>query len=993
MRFGECRREYPLFIGEEMVVHKSPFNDNWEYTNIDIDSNKELIPCKTLFTPVVLPHDYTMENPFDKQNPSGHQGGYVRTGTLWYRKWFSWDTENANTVLALFEGIYNNSTVYLNGVQVGGRPYGYSSFSVDLSQHIHSGVNLLAVRVDGAKEPSTRWFNGQGITRPVWLLTGPQVHFAVDGVYVRTQFDELQKRALLKVECRVVNLSTRQKSTLKISIKDPYGKVVAEKTIKEHLERGESTFVGKLHIENPSLWSCETPELYSCHTSICGEGCAETDIANVRFGIRTIEFRPNKGFYLNGEHTVLKGVCMHHDGGCVGAAVPKALWKKRIEQLKEMGCNAIRTAHNPFDPAFYDICDQLGMMVLDEAFDGWDINKVEHGYGTLWDEWHETDLKDFIIRDRNHPCVILWSIGNEVLQMNPDITKELMNIIRELDDTRPITAGVQQCSEVSDKNRALLDVAGYNDGGGACFIYERDHEKRPDQLFIATEAPHSFQTRGFYRTQTWWRDKNQPRQEIENLTEEEVFFDQNIHYNSSYDNSGVRTCARDSWAFVEKYPYLCGEFRWTGYDYVGEAFPYTWPSKTHNFGVIDTANFPKDHYYLYQSMWSKKKMLHILPHWTHPGIPAGTQIPVWIYTNVQEVELWLNGRSLGRQRKGGKKELSWLVPYEPGCLTAKAFEESREILTQTVHTAGTPEKLQIENEPMQEEATILSQLSFSIRDANGYFVPNANLVSGIYVSGDVELLGSDNGAIDDMTPFYEKKRRSFNGLGMYLLRYKPDDVQAYAVVASILGDTYFDYATRISLDVQVVSLGGSEHPECEVYYSLNGSEPDSNNGILYTGAFEIAETCRVRMAVFQNHRKLIELADVFFKGRPTPVIDKTHLNHEVDTEYPLGPFSDRICGEWTDGSCTYCFMPTGIITRSLGNLTSTLGHWWYDFPADFLETPDYAGMGEIWLTTGDKMSISLESQVADKLILDNRSNALGNIAVNIPEVVLYRKGR
>lgn len=973
-------------------MHKLSFNEDWEYTNIDIDSNKELVSCKTLFKPVTLPHDYTMENPFDKQNPSGHQGGYVRTGTLWYRKWFTWDEEKPSVVMILFEGVYNNSTVYLNGVMVGGRPYGYSSFVVDLSQNIRSGVNLLAVRVDGTKEPSTRWFNGQGITRPVWLLTGPLVHFAVDGIYVNAQFDALQKQAAVNVECRLVNRSSHQTGTLRICIKGPSGKVVAEKQLDGNIVQGENRFAYTLNIENPMLWSCDTPELYLCEVSVCGQESEVTDATNVWFGIRTIEFRPKQGFYLNGEHTLLKGVCMHHDGGCVGAAVPTALWRKRIGQLKEMGCNAIRTAHNPFDPAFYDVCDQMGMMVLDEAFDGWDINKVQYGYGTLWNEWHQTDLRDFIVRDRNHPCVILWSIGNEVLKMNPEITKELMNIIRELDDTRPITAGIQQCTEVSDSNRAMLDVAGYNDGGGACFIYERDHEKRPDQLFIATEAPHSFQTRGFYRTQTWWRDKNQPRQEIENLTEEEIFFDQNIHYNSSYDNSGVRTCARDSWSFVERYPYLCGEFRWTGYDYIGEAFPNTWPSKTHNFGIIDTANFPKDHYYLYQSMWSRKKMLHILPHWTHPALPVGTQVPVWIYTNAQEVELWLNGRSLGRQSKAGKKELSWMVPYEPGALMAKAYEEGKEILTQTVYTAGTPEKLKIENEPMREENTILAQLSFSIRDKRNHFVPNANLVCGIYTSQGVELLGADNGAIDDMTPFYESNRRSFNGLGMYLIRYKPDDEQAYVVVGSILGDTYFDDSTRISLDVQWVALGRGAQPTYEVYYSLNGKEPNPENGILYTGAFKITDTCRVKMAVFHNHQKLIEVADVFFKGRPAPVEDKTHLNHEVEAEYPLGPFSDRICGKWTDGNCVYNFMPNGTIIRILGSVTSTLGHWWYDFPADFLETPDYAGMGEMWLTTGEKMPMYLESQTADRLILDNKENVLGNIAVNIPEVVLYKEG-
>ena len=273
----------------------------------------------------------------------------------------------------------------------------------------------------------------------------------------------------------------------------------------------------------------------------------ERDVSVDQFGFRTIEFVANKGMYLNGVHTKLKGMCLHHDAGCLGAAAWEEVWKKRLLMLKEMGCNAIRTTSNPYPSMILKLCDELGLLVMDECFDGWDVPKAPHDYGYFWAEHYKEDLTDFINRDKNHPCIFIWSIGNEVLKMRSELTKELMEIVRSVDQSRLITCGVNDVTEVSDSNRAVLDVAGYNDGGGACFLYDYDHEKRPDQLMIATEAPHTLQTRGFYRTLTWWRDKNQPRMEIPNLTEEEVFTDQKLYYSSSYDNCGVRTCTRDSW--------------------------------------------------------------------------------------------------------------------------------------------------------------------------------------------------------------------------------------------------------------------------------------------------------------------------------------------------------------------------------------------------------------------------------------------------------------
>lgn len=968
-------------------MQKCSFNEGWEFTNIDLPADAISSRCMTVFSPVSLPHDYTVENPFDKSNPSGHQGGYVRTGTLWYRKFWTLQEIPAHLFL-LFDGVYSNAEIFINGQKVYEREYGYISFCVEATEYLRPGINLVAVRVDGSREPSTRWFNGQGITRNVWVLEAEPIYIAHDSVFVAPK-EIADTGAVLQVEAGIVNPFAEEQSVqVDVEILDQQGKAVARQSCTVLLKTGQTTVYKTISLPYPHRWNLEDPYLYTAEIKSRSSGRGGQDAVRVRFGVRTTEFRPREGFFLNGKHTLFKGVCMHHDGGCVGAAVPKALWRKRILQLKKMGCNAIRTAHNPFNPEFYDLCDELGIMVMDEIFDGWERPKVEYGYGTIWEKCHVRDLTDFILRDRNHPCIMLWSIGNEVLDMRTQTTQELMGIIRALDPTRKITAGVQGTGRVSEDNRAVLDVAGYNDGGGACFLYEQDHEKRPEQLFIATEAPHSFQTRGFYRTQTWWRDKNQPRQEIENLTEQEIFFDQSIHYNSSYDNSGVRTCARDSWSFVEQYPYLCGEFRWTGYDYLGEAFPYTWPSKTHSFGVLDTANFPKDHYYLYQSLWGDAPVLHILPHWTHPTMEKGTSIPVWVYTNLEAVELFLNDVSLGRQERQNRKNLQWCVPYQPGRLVAKGYVHNELVLVEEVKTAKTAEEICLEPEILSEEnEPSIVQLTVRVQDGTGTFVPVSNAVTGIILPRTIQLLGSDNGAIDDMTPLKSSIRKAFNGLCMYLLRVDAQHGDAEGAVGAILGDSYFDEETVVTLKVCPFALATTPVKSYDIFYTTDGTVPTSSSR-RYTGSFAITETTVVKMRVELDREPVLFLSEVFVKGRPEPVVDLAHLNYEVELERPAGPFSDKIVGSWRYDACEYIFYADGALERKIGSICEKMGYWWYDFPSDFLETPDYAGTGELWLLSGERVSIHLSDQTARELVVDNREGGMGNIAVNIPELIL-----
>ncbi len=953
-------------------MKKKQFNSGWEFTTIDTEQNAGFAREMTCWREVLLPHDWTTDFEFNRTNPSAHQGSYVQMGVGWYRKYFVLSEEDISKQnMILFDGVYHRSTVYLNGEVIGGREYGYSSFTCDLSPYAKVGLNSIVVKVDCSDEPSSRWFNGAGITRNVWLLQGGHQFIPYCGCHIKVE--EIAKaRCQVEISTTVINKESACKGNLFIDIINVDKIKIQSLNMRITIPEGESNHDISGFINHPNFWSCDKPYLYTCKVELVTEEC--DDRVEERFGVRTLEFIPHKGFYLNRVPTVFKGVCMHHDGGCVGAAVPKALWKKRILMLKEMGCNAIRTSHNPFNPEFYDLCDELGVMVVDEIFDGWDVPKVPNDYSNLWQSCYEKDLVDFIKRDRNHASVVLWSVGNEVLQMRPELTTHLMEIVRTLDETRKITAGINDISEASDKNRAVLDIAGYNDGGGACFLYEEDHEKRPEQLLFASEAPHSLHTRGFYRTQTWWRDKNQPRIEIPNLTTEEVFSDQSIFYNSSYDNAGVRTCVRDSWEFVEKYPYLCGEFRWTGFDYIGEALPEAWPARTNHYGVIDLANFKKDHYYLYQSMWSEEKMIHLLPHWTHPTIELGTEIPVWVYTNCESAELFLNGQSLGK-KLNDEKHLQWLVPYTPGVLEAKGYENGEVVASKQHQTASSPAGLQFTAEILPDECErVVEQWTFEVTDEEGNFVPYSNNITGLHVSG-CEIIGSDNGAVDDMTYWRSPIRRAFNGLGMYLIRHLADNATAEGVLGYILGESYFDEVTSVTLGVKNILANGESQSPCTIYYTLDGSTPDRRS-TLYTHPFVIRETTCVKMVVYQGEEKIIAIQDLFTKGKPEPVIDRAHLNYTVLSDTPVGPFSEKLIGNWFSGGVLYRIQQDGKIFRVVGTQETHLGYWWYDFPTDFLETPNYAGTGEIWFASGEKCHIEFENQQAKVFVMDNESKAI-----------------
>ena len=467
----------------------------------------------------------------------------------------------------------------------------------------------------------------------------------------------------------------------------------------------------KLTVKKPALWSPDSPTLYTVRTEL-RDGARLIDRYDSPLGIREIRFDPNEGLFVNGKSIIMQGMCNHQDLGPLGTALWDQALERRLRMLKDMGCNAIRTAHYPHSPEFMEMCDRLGFLVIDETFDewrrGWDFEgrtivashnnkgKARFGYHLYFDEWAERDLTDHLKRDRNHPSVILWSIGNEVPEAQKhgeiETVRKLRDICHKIDPTRLVTAGTNYIAGANETGfLELLDVVGYNGGGGSCFRYEEDHKLYPNRVIYASEVPHSLQTRGEYRTHTRFREKqHQPP----NLTDTEVFPETDAWYESSYDNSAVRINARDSWRLTRNLPFVAGEFRWTGFDYIGESGG--WPRVLGNFGIIDLCNFPKDAYYFYQSQWTDKPMAHILPHWTWPG-KDGTVIPVLCYTNCDDAELFLNGTSLGTRTFDEKDDmqLRWMVPYAPGELKVVARKDGKTAATHVIRTAGVPARVAV----------------------------------------------------------------------------------------------------------------------------------------------------------------------------------------------------------------------------------------------------------------------------------------------------------
>lgn len=726
-----------------------------------------------------IPHDWSIEQNFDEKNKAAN--AFLPGGTGWYKKELDWDDSWTDKLVFIdFDGVYMKSTVWVNGHQIGYRPNGYLSLFYELTPYLRKGRNIITVKVDNSLQPSARWYAGSGIYRHVNIVVTDKIRVAKDGTYVTTPIVK-ENGVEVDYEVEIDNRLAKSYSRITSLVLDRQGHEVARASEYAVLEPGENIFKGSVWMDDPERWSPENPALYVLRT-IIESGGKRYDVYDTRFGVRELEYDTKAGFRLNGVKTKMKGVCMHQNTGPFGIAVPDDMWRKRLSMLKEMGCNAIRTSHYPYSPFFYELCDEMGFMVMDEPWDGWAQwtrnGKAKYDYSHYFLDWWQKDLADFIRRDRNHPSVVIWCMGNEVWRYENHIywQKLINDKFHELDPTRPTT----QAWAVKE----YLDIAGFNANGEGRFDLANFRTLNPGMLAVGTEIPHTRQTRGVYRTKTSYMPWDKPDlsgQEtgatdlsklypIPDLTEEEVFKNVDLRYASGYDNQTRKISCRDQWMQVRDNDFMIGQFIWTAFDYLGES--WGWPARTNNFGIVDMADFPKDHYYLYQSMWSDKPMVHILPHWTHPG-KEGVEIPVVAYTNGDEVELFIGKKSLGRKPMDKDVlQIVWNVPYEPGTLTAVAYKDGARIASQSVTTSGSPCRIALNasrNKANTNRRDVI-YLSVDILDKDGNLVPYADNKVTFDIEGPFTLLGVENGDILDMSPAKSNISKAFMGKTLLVLQ-------------------------------------------------------------------------------------------------------------------------------------------------------------------------------------------------------------------------------
>ena len=764
---------------------RTSFDARWRFQKGDAKGAEKAELDDARWRVLDLPHDWAIEGPFDPAI-SPHQGALPYFGVAWYRKRFEVPESARGRHYALeIDGAMSNATVFLNGRELGGRPYGYIGFAVDLTPHLRfGGENVVAVRLVPEPE-SSRWYPGAGLYRHVWIdATGP-VHVERWGTYVTTPaVSEAGATVAVRTELRNQE-GEPARVALETVILDPEGREVARSLSSPTVPGGATTAaLVRITLVGPRLWDVERPQLYRVVSTV-KRGDAVLDRYETPFGIRAIEWGPGKGFLLNGRRVPLKGVCNHHDLGALGAAVNRRAIERQLEILKRMGTNAIRTSHNPPAPELLDAADRMGFLVLDEAFDMWGKTKIRNGHGKYFAEWGERDLRDMIRRDRNHPSVVMWSIGNEILeQADADgwqVARRLTDICKEEDPTRPVTAGFNQV-ENAIRNRLAeqVDIPGFNYGVRE---YAKILAEHPGWTIVGAETASCVSSRGVYHL---------PIEKYEKHPSLQV---------TSYDVIAPRWayCPDVEFSGLEESPAVLGEFVWTGFDYLGEPTPYfawdqprdekDWPARSSYFGVVDTAGFPKDRFYLYQSQWTTTPMVHLLPHWNWEG-REGQPIPVMAYTNAEEVELFLNGSSLGRRRKGEpwvmpvgekisadlrfttKHRIVWEVPWAPGTLKAVAYAGGKAVATAQVKTAGAPARVVLAPDRMRIRADgeDLSFVTVRVEDAQGNLVPGADNLVRFAVEGAGRIAAVDNGNPASLEPFQAKERKAFSGLALLVVR-------------------------------------------------------------------------------------------------------------------------------------------------------------------------------------------------------------------------------
>ncbi len=749
------------------VRERVSFNEGWKFTLAGSDDDaRQAGYDDSSWRTVDLPHDWSIEGEFSELHPASPGGGALPGGIGWYRKTFTVDPEKKEKIICIeFDGVYRNSEVWINGNFLGRRPYGYSSFRYELTPFLRYGEeeNILAVKVDNSQQPNSRWYSGSGIYRNVWLVTTEKI--AVDhwGTYVTTP-EVSTESAMLRVITEVKNSTgAAAEVILRTTVRDDGGRRVASAATDPVVVNGSITAVTQeMTVSNPRLWSVENPVLYRVVTEVLSGGKV-TDRYETVTGIRSFVFDSEQGFILNGKPMKILGVCNHHDLGCLGAAVNTRAIERQLEILKAMGCNGIRTSHNPPAPELLDLCDRMGFIVMDEAFDVWKVSKTEFDYHLDFDEWYRRDLEDMVLRDRNHPSVFIWSIGNEVMEQwerdgsGEALSTEMAAIVRALDDTRPVTAA---CNDPAPHNPVIasgaLDLVGFNYRDT---LWDRLPEAFPGGRFIGTETTSALATRGSY---------DMPSDIIRRwpVRWDQPFMDGNADLTcSAYDNCSAPwgTTHRDSWKLIRDHDFLSGMYIWTGFDYLGEPTPYWWPARSSYFGIIDLAGFPKDAYYMYQSEWTDETVLHLFPHWNwNPG----QTVDVWAYTNCDEVELFLNGSSQGRKKRNDEDlNMVWRLPFEEGTLLGVGYRDGSEVMRQEVKTAGEPAAIVLtpDRREIKADGSDLSFITVTVVDSDNVPVPHSDELIKFTVEGAASIAGVDNGCQTSMEPFRADYRRAFNG--------------------------------------------------------------------------------------------------------------------------------------------------------------------------------------------------------------------------------------
>lgn len=800
------------------AAHRESFNADWrfhkgaaeraELPNFDDDGWRKLR----------LPHDWAIEGPFDKKY-NARCGGLPFHGTGWYRKSFATpDLSRGERVAIHFDGAMYDAHVWVNGNFVGNRPFGYIGFEFDVTEHLHRDgqQNVIALRLQ-PEDLSSRWYPGAGLYRNTWLYVRPSVHVPLWGVAITTP-SVTNQMASVAVSTDVKNSRAKDVTlTVRQTVLSPSGDKVA--TNDAPLKIGgeaDETVQQRLAVASPQRWDVNSPALYQLRTEIL-QGEKVLDSETNTFGIRTLEFGPEFGFKINGKQLLLNGVCMHHDLGPLGAAVNRRATERQLQIMQSMGVNAIRTAHNPPSPELIELCDQMGLLVIDEAFDCWRKPKTPNGYNKFFDQWHEQDLRDMIRRDRNSPAVILWSIGNEILEQGTKdgwkLARQLTEICHHQDPSRLVTAGFNYYpASYNNKLAHEVDVVGLN---YKPMFYPEAIERQPGFVLYGSETSSCTSSRGVYHL---------PIQAYQTHPSKQV---------TSYDLIGPKWAYPPDVEFqqLRRNPSVFGEFVWTGFDYLGEPTPYggrdnstngywndDWPARSSYFGTVDLAGLPKDRFYLYQSQWTDKPMAHLLPHWNWADSGA-KEIPVYCYTNGDEAELFLNGKSLGRLKKGqdttpvkvdcynwpggdmqSPYRLRWNVPFQPGELRVVAYRDGKRIAEDRVATAGEPAAIELEVD--RQTITGGDDLAFvtvSVIDSQGNVCPRADHRIEFQTSSGGRVVAVGNGDPTSTDPFRAVWRKAFSG-------------KCVAIVGSDAGSMESFQLTATSPDLEQASIDINVRP-------------------------------------------------------------------------------------------------------------------------------------------------------------------------------------